>query len=144
MLPSLAHYGKGKIAFAGWDIIGEYTRSRRFVLRDIMSDILNAVDSQPFVYLKLGTKRVEIIPATKDDLLLVNLVNTSEYYYYDWHTTYGEIPPVYDIEIAIKCDKAPKEVTIQPQNIVPQYTYDGKYLNVKVEKLDIHSIITIK
>ena len=141
---ALTNYGKGKIAFAGWDIIGEYRRSRRFVLRDIMGDILNAVDDEPFVYLKSGTKRVEIIPATKDDMLLINLVNTNEYYYYNWHESYGEIPSVYEIEIAIKCDKAPKEVMLEPQHIVPQYDYDGKYLNVKVNKLDIHSIITIK
>ena len=133
-----------KIAFAGWDIIGEYTRSRRFVLRNIMEDILNAVDPEPFVYLKSRIKRVEIIPATKDGLLLINLINTTEFYYYDMHTAYGEIPPVYDIEIAILCNKEPKEVIIEPQHIVPEYCYDGKYLNVKVNKLDIHSIITIR
>lgn len=136
--------GKGQIAFVGWDIISEYYNNRRFVFSYIMKDIIEAVDRKPNAYLKSGVNRVELIPAKKDDMLLLNVINTNEYYYFNPATAYGDIPPVIDIEVAVKCDKPPVSVMLEPEHRVPEYSYDGEYVYVKIDKVNIHTIITVK
>jgi len=136
-------YGKGKVAFIGWNIISEYLEHYNFTLRDIMRTVLDTVEPQPFAYLEKGHRRVEIIPAIKEDKVLVNLINTTESHN-DIHGAYDEIIPLTKLEIAVLCDKEPKKVMLQPEGIIPEYTYDGEYLHVKVENLEIHSIIVIE
>ena len=55
-----------------------------------------------------------------------------------------EIPPIYDLTVAVKCDAAPKSVMLEPEHRPADYTYDGPYLHVKIEKLHIHTIIVVE
>ena len=55
-----------------------------------------------------------------------------------------EIPPIYDLTVAVKCDAAPKSVMLEPEHRPADYTYDGAYLHVKIEKLHIHTIIVVE
>ena len=136
-------YGKGKFAFVGFDMISLYADTRHFVLKDIMANILKSLNQNPIAYLKDGIKNVEIIPAKKDGKLIVNVINTSELYYDEMGKGYGDFPPVCDITIAIKCDKKPENIYIEPTHKPAEYEYDGKYAYVRIDKIDIHSIITI-
>ncbi|MBQ8232861.1 MAG: alpha-L-fucosidase [Lachnospiraceae bacterium] len=141
---AITSYGKGKIAFIGWDIINEYFENKLFGLPYIMKEVLIAVDKKPNAYLKSGPSRVEIIPAEKDEKLIVNVINTNEYYYFDLNTAYGEIPPLYEIEIAVKCKSEPKSIMLEPEHQAAQYSFDGEYAYVTIDKLHIHTIIVIE
>ncbi|MBR2477193.1 MAG: hypothetical protein IKB50_03555 [Clostridia bacterium] len=141
---ALVDYGKGKVAFVGWDIVADYYKPHYFAFADIMRVIMDAVDTEPVTYLKSGTNRVELIPATKDGKLLVNVINTTEYYHDIFTTSYGDIPPICDIEIAVKCDKEPTSIMLEPEHKKAEFTYDGKYAYVKIDKLHIHTIITVE
>ena len=77
-------------------------------------------------------------------LILINLINISELNCDNYGTAADEIPPIYDITIAVKCDKKPKKIMLEPEHIEPEYTYDGKYAHVKVDKLHIHRIIAVE
>lgn len=87
---------------------------------------------------------VELIPAQKDGKTLVNLINTNEFYYDAYKSGFGEIPPLYDVAVSVRCDRAPKSVTLQPEGTVPDYEYQGGRLWVKIPKLDIHTILVIE
>ena len=67
-----------------------------------------------------------------------------EYYVDVYGSGYGELPPVYDLTVAIRAEKAPASVTCQPDNTPADYTYDGEYLHVRIPKLDIHTIIVVE
>ncbi len=141
---AMTKYGDGNIAFIGWDIIKDYCQKRLFIYPNIMKDVLMAVDKKPDAYLQSGSARVEIIPAEKDGKLLINVINTNEYYYFNTETAYGEIPPLYEIEIAVKCKHKPKSITLEPEHKVAQYRFDGEYAHVKIDKMHIHTIITVE
>lgn len=141
---ALKDVGKGKIAFIGWDAFNDYYKYHRFSERDFMRSVLDILDPKPIAYLEDGIKRVEIIPATKDNKLLVNVINSTEIYYESQGNGFDEIPPIYDIVIAVKCEKEPNSVMLQPENITPEFTYDGEYIHVKIGKLDIHTIIVVE
>lgn len=137
-------YGSGKIILIGWDIFGDYNSTHRFSERDTMREILDFAEPKPVAYLEDGTKRADIIPTEKDKMLVVNVINTIEHYYDYWESGFGEIPPLTDITVAVKTSAEPAQVRLQPENITPEYGYDGEYIHVKIPRLDIHTIIEVK
>jgi len=138
----LNSYGKGKAVFIGWNIISEYKEYHNFVLRNIMRLVLDTVEPTPYAYLEKGLHRVEIVPAMKEDKMIVNVINTTEID--DPQEGYDEIVPLHDLVIAVRYDHAPSSVKLQPEGISPAYTYDGTYLHVTIDKLEIHSIIVVE
>ena len=136
-------YGAGKVVFLGWNLISDYKKTHRFAERDSLRRILDLVDPNPTAYLESGMQRADLIPAEKDGKLLVNVINSVEHYVEVWGSGYGELPPVYDLTVAIRAEKAPSSVTFQPDNTPADYTYDGTYLHVRIPKLDIHTIIAV-
>ncbi len=137
-------FGKGSVTLIGWDMIADYCEKHRAFERDTMRRILDTVDTKPWAYLEKGTNSVEIVPLKKDGKLCVSLINMIEYYSDVYGSGYGEIPPLCDLTIAIKTDKAPQSVTLQPENITPNYTFDGEYIHVDVEKFGVHTIIVVE
>lgn len=76
--------------------------------------------------------------------LLVNLINTAEYYYDVYGSGAGELPPAYGLTIAAKADHAPASVTLQPEGRPAEWTNRDGYVHVKVPKLDIHTILVLE
>lgn len=140
-----ARCGKGKVVLIGWDVFTDYGKTRNFGERDFMRRVLDYADPEPTVCLKSGTRRVELVPAEKDGKLLVNLINTAELYYdLDHDKMDGDIPPLMDLEIAVRCPEEPKSMWLEPEHIRPASTREGDYLRVKIDRLDIHSVLVIE
>ena len=137
-------YGEGKVVFVGWDIFTDYERTRLFSERETMRKILDYVEPNPAAYLEQGPKRVEIVPAVKGETILINLINTNEFYCDKKGCAFDDIAPVCGLTIAVRCEHAPASVMLEPEHIPAQYTYDGTYLHIDVDRVDIHTIIEIK
>lgn len=136
--------GKGRVVFVGYDLNANYVKHHSFECCTVMRKILSFVDPAPNAYLESGIHRVDLVPSTSDGKLLVNLINTTEITCDEGCNAAGEIPPLYDLTVAVKCPTAPKSVTLEPEHRPAEYTYDGQYLHVKVEKLAIHSILVVE
>ena len=137
-------YGKGRVVFVGYDLNTAYINFHYFECCVVMRRILSAVDPTPNAYLESGIRRVDLIPATNNGRILVNLINTTEITCDVGSHAADEIPPIYDLTVAVKCDTAPKSVMLEPEHRPADYTYDGTYLHVKIEKLHIHTIIVVE
>lgn len=72
------------------------------------------------------------------------LNNKAEYYCDDFGNAMNEIPPIYDLTVAVKCDKKPESVMLEPDGEVAEFTYDGKYAHINLKKLHIHTAIVIR
>lgn len=136
--------GLGNIVFIGWDIFSDYNSNHRSLESNSMRRILDTIDPKPVAYLEKGLRRAEIIPAEKSGRLVINVINTNEYYYDTYGSGFAEIPPLTDIVVAVKTVSAPKHVRLQPENTAPEYSYDGEYIHVKIPRLDIHTIIEVQ
>jgi len=138
-------YGKGSIVAVYYNIFEIYNNAPDFYARNMMSDIIDNLDEGKFIEYK-GQKFVDIVTSTKDGKLLINLTNTSGIYSEIRLRAYDEIQPIHDIEIKVKLEKAPSNVILMPENMIPDYNYDpkSKKLTVKVETLHIHSIIMLE
>lgn len=139
-----APYGNGKIFLIGFELVSLYAKTHDLEEKDIMRRVLNSAVPEPAAYLEQGVRRVEIIPAEKDGIMLVNLINTSEFYYDTNNETADEIPKIHNLTIAVKYSRAPEKVMLEPEHREAAFTYDGKYIHIKVDELHIHTILTIQ
>lgn len=137
-------YGKGNVVFVGFNLLDRYYWTDSYELLGIMQRILLFTDKEPNAYLESGKGRIEVVPAMKDKIKLVNIINTTEHRYDKFVHAPGAIPELYDLTVAVKCDAEPQKVMLEPEYVEAEYTYDGKYAHVKINKLHIHRIITVE
>ena len=136
-------YGKGTVIAFAWDMFEGYYRNITFTVRDLMNEALSLTEPEPLAQLYEGVKTVDIIPAQKDRKMLINLINTCGIYLENRLQTYDEIAPLYNIKIKVKAQK-PQKITLQPENKIIPFEYDGKNITFTVDKLDIHTIAVIE
>ena len=110
--------------------------------RDIIRAVLDVADSDAYAYLCAGIPRVDIITARKDGKLIVNVINNTEYYFDDKGFGYGEIAPLADVTVSIKCANEPRSVRDLRGNSL-SYTRVAGRIEVKLARVDIHEIITV-
>ena len=139
-------YKNGNIAAIYYNIFEVYHNAPDFYARNMLSGLIGELGGGGFIEYR-GPGAVDIVTAKKDGKLLVSLINTNGIYSESRLRAYDEIPPLCgaDIEITVKAEKEPSEVRLQPEDKVPEYTYDpiSKKLTVKPGSLHIHSIIAI-
>ncbi|MCL2517373.1 MAG: hypothetical protein FWF15_02305 [Oscillospiraceae bacterium] len=142
---SKTKYGKGNIIAVYYNIFELYSQAPDFYVRNMISKIIDSLDTEKFIEYK-GQKFVDIVTCTKDGKLMINLTNTSGIYSENRLRAYDEIQSMINMEISVKTESEPKSVMLQPENIVPAYRYDSaaKKLTVKIDRLDIHTIVVIE
>lgn len=138
--------GKGALYCIGWNLITEYSAHYSFLGRDLLRSVLDKADPKPEAYLEDGIRYAEIIPAVKDGkkiVSIVNMIDSQDIINMDisYHRNKGAIPPILDLTIAVKYDKAPTKLWFEPEHKELDFTYDGEYAHVKVPRVDIHGII---
>lgn len=131
-------YGKGSITYIPFDLGSFYFHSCNFIYQNYLTEVLNGL-SAPFV--KLNAKRVDITMQENDGGVYLNLVNMNQGRNNLTYNVYDEVPPVYNLEI--KINKAYSKVSMP---LGEQFTYSvsGDTTTVKMDKLDIHTIIELK
>ncbi|MCL2813235.1 MAG: hypothetical protein FWD23_01400 [Oscillospiraceae bacterium] len=140
-------YKTGNIAAIYYNIFEVYHNAPDFYAKNMLSGLIGELSGDRFLVEYKGPGAVDIVTAKKDGRLLISLINTSGIYSESKLRAYDEIPPLSGdgIEITVKADKEPAEVSLQPENKTPEYAYDpiSKKLTVKPGSLHIHSIISI-
>jgi hypothetical protein len=88
-----------------------------------------------------SARDVDVVVATKNGKLQVNLVNTS-----GPHRTepiLSSIAPVGPLTVSVRVPKRPKKVTLEPSGLLFEASYrDGK-LSVTVPKVEIHEVLVL-
>ena len=92
----------------------------------------------PFV--TVNAKRIDITMQEADGGIYLNLINMNQGRNNLTYNVYEEVPPIYNLEI--KINKAYNNVAM-PLGENFTFTVDSNTTIVKVDKLDIHSIIEL-
>ena len=138
---TVTNYGNGKIAGIYFNT-GAYQRNKSMVVRDFIGSVINEVFTPSVkVY---GSRQIEVSLMRKDDKLCVNLLNVSGNHSDIHYMNFDEITPLSDITVEIVCESEPRNVYIEPEHKAAVYTYENGKITVKLDKLHIHTIITIE
>ena len=116
-----------------------------FYARNMMAEIIDGLGLETCVDYA-GQKFVDLVTAKKDDRLLVSLINTGGIYNEARLQAYDEIQPLANLTITVKTGRPPKSVTLQPENIAPNYCYDAasKTVTVTIYHLHIHTVVAME
>jgi hypothetical protein len=125
-----------------WVNTGEkYLMAQRCVIRDLWGKMVKSVFT-PMVRVS-GTHHVDVNISRKENDLLVHLINTSGSHGSEHTYIYDEITPLHDITLWIDCPVKPKAVEAVPGTPM-QWHWEGGKVHVKLEKLDIYTIIALQ
>jgi len=139
---SIRTFGKGKIA-AIWMNMGErYINGATSLSHKFMGGLVNELFEQPIVKVT-GSKFVDVSVNTKEEALLVHLVNTSGPHGDNQIYVFDEIPKIGPLNISITCC-APESVVLQPEGTPLPFDYQDGSVRLVLDRLDIYSIIEVK
>lgn len=137
---SITNYGKGRIAGVYFNT-GAYAKTKTAVVRKFIGSLIGKL-FEPAVKLE-SIEPIEIAVMKKDGKLCVNLLNLGGNHSDPTYKNFDRIPPVYDIDLSIKYPSEPESVMLVPENEILEYSYNNGIINLTLNELHIHSVITI-
>ncbi len=147
--PSSGKYGgAGAICgrcgiYIAWDIFTDYAENGELIAKRLVCDALDILlCGAKALVTDLGSMGVASLMEQKEENRLV------AHLLYAVPTKRGksveiieDIYPVYNTELAVKMDEAPKKVYLAPQKEEIPFTYEKGYAKVNVEKIDCHQMV---
>lgn len=139
-----SNIGKGAAISLATDLGDVYMSNQSSAIRSFARSLLSSADFEPTVRVSgESSDYVEAVVTQKDSRLIVNLLNTAGPHAVSAVRSYGQIPPLYNITVDIRSEKAPIRVisSPEPHPMTWKYSDDTKTLTVSLSKLDIHTSI---
>lgn len=113
------------------------------LLRDFIDGLVERMDLPWAVELD-APHRLELIIRRRDDALLVNLINRGAGEALSpRRVVVEELPPVEHVTVRIRRDERPASVTVVPEDRPAEWRYDDGIVTIKLERVDIHSVVRI-
>jgi hypothetical protein len=134
--------GKGQIAGIYFSL-GEYRCLKSPAMRRFFGEILSRMLPDPIVKVS-GSHLVDVSLMTKSGKLCVNLINLGGQNGSSVNKTFDEIPPLFGLELEIAFDRVPKAVFVEPGHSTPDFTYANHTIRLTIDRLDIHSVVTVE
>ena len=136
--------GDGELISLAVDLGNVYAANQSSAIRSFAKGLLNSIGFEPTVKVTSeASDYIEVVLTRKDSKLCVNLLNTAGPHAVSAVRSYGQIPPLYNIDVQIKYDKKPNSVIAVPSTHNIEWKYENGQINLKLEKLDIHTCIVI-
>ena len=133
--------GKGKIGFLPFPVGEAYEKKGEESVRKKVDAAVRTLFPNPLVEVN-GSPWVDVSVSQLNGKRLVHLVNTS-----GDHKGAGiirAIDPVGPLQVAIRSDKKPSKITLQPAGTTCDFTYTDGKAKVTVDKVEIYDILVIE
>lgn len=134
--------GKGKIAGIYFDMGQQYISGRTAGACDFVKRTVSKLLQKPELTV-IGSRNIEVALRRNCGKKEVVLLNCSGPHSDPNTFTYDELLPICDITVKVKTENKPEKVVRQPENLQLDFEWDGEYTVVKLEKLEMMSVITL-
>ena len=138
----IGKFGRGTVCALSFDLGMVYRTNKTPVIRAFVRTLLKRTGFEPRVKVT-GSGFVDVTLMQKNKCLMVNLINYAGTHNDTYYRTYDEIPPLYYLKVSVKCDM-PKKIYLEPEHKRLEFTYKNGEAHFTVDKLEIHSIVTIE
>ncbi len=139
---SVTQLGKGKIAAIYFNAGTSYNEYKTFVIRDLVNETIDNLFTDKIAEIS-GSKLLHVAVNKLDDRIYINLINVAGNHAGQNTIGYDEVPPLTEIEVAIKLESRPWFIKLQPGGKNLKYNYsDGRYI-VKIPEIALHSILEV-
>ena len=140
---TITKYGKGTIASTCLNLGERYVYATSTVARDFLDGLVRELFPDPVVEVT-GSHFVDVTVNRIDGALTVNLVNTGGSHNNERVVTYDEIPPAGPLNLTIRVEQKPRNVTLEPAGKKLSYTYTDGVIYLTLPVIEIHDIIVIE
>ena len=140
---SITNYGKGKLAATYLNLGERYRNGATVVGREFLQALVRELMPEPLVTVS-GSRYVDVTANRKDGKLAINLVNTAGPHGNGKVFVFDDIPAVGPLSVAIRYDKKPDKVSLEPHGRQIDYTYHQGEIRLIVPRLAIHEIIVVE
>ncbi|HEY5140955.1 MAG TPA: hypothetical protein VIJ25_16805, partial [Methylococcales bacterium] len=134
-------FGKGKIAAVYVNLGERYVKNKNIVTRDFVNDLVRRIFN-PLVDVK-GSHDVDVIVNKQGEKLAINLVNTAGPHADMSIETFDEIPPIGPLELTIRSEKRPRNITLEPSHVRLKFEYKNGIAKVVIPRVEIHDIVVL-
>lgn len=143
-LPAVAV--KGNVAYIGWDIFRAYATEGHLIFKEIFAYLVEKLlGNEASVKASLPDRGIVTLTRQADE-------NRSILHLLFAHTTVRgkstevieDTVPLYNVACAVKSEKAPSAVTLEPQGESIPFEYSDGFTRFTVPEVDIHAMICIK
>lgn len=138
---TITDYGDGQICGVYFNT-GAYQKTKTTVVRKFISALIDKM-FEPIVKLE-SIEPIEIALMRKDGKLCINLLNLGGNHSDPSYKSFDRVPPVYDINISIQYPNEPESVRLMPDDEILEYSYSDGKIELTLNDLHIHSIITVQ
>ena len=137
--------GKGDAVGLAIDLGDVYRENQSSAIRELARGLLDTVGFKSIVRVSgESSDYTEVVLTQKGERLCVNLLNTAGPHSVSAVRSYGQIPPLYGLEIKIRSEREPSRVESVPEPYAIEWTWESGEITVKLEKLEIHTCITVE
>ena len=138
----LCPYGEGRIVAVGADIGTSYHEAVQGALCDFARSVLSRL-YRPLVEVRHVVGTLEINDLRKDGKLLVQLVNANGCHRAMTVLTEDSLPPVLDVELAVRQERKPAAFRLQPAGLDLDFNWADGVAVVRVPKVDVHAVVEV-
>lgn len=142
---TLRTVGKGRALYVAVDPFAAYRHEGHHLARLMLTRQMDI--AVPRLQRRISAEKplhVELSLQREGDRLVVHLVN----YFAQKRTTVlvhnEEVMPVHNSVVHVRADTMPRRVSLQPEDINPEWTYTGNVVTVHVTELRLHTMIVIE
>jgi hypothetical protein len=140
---SIAPLGRGKIAATYFSFSQGYLNQRSETSRAFLNELARRLFPKPLVEVK-GSSDVDVAVARLGNRLVVNLVNTAGPHADVQDPIHDSIPPVGPLEIAVRAEKKPSRITLEPGSQPLSFEFRDGAAQLKLPRLEIHNAIVVE
>ncbi len=136
----------GNTAYISYALFNEYFKMGNIYTKEIVNNVIARLLGDD-VSVKSTLSAQGILTLTKDkkeNRLLVHTLYASPVKRGENTEIIEDILPVYNIDISVKSDEAPKSVRLVPENVNLEYVYKDGRINFTVPKIDCWQITEIQ
>lgn len=134
--------GNGVISGLYSDIGDYYYKNSSDLLKDVIKDIMLKLFPAQTINV-LVDKKVHVNYSEKNGRRFVHLVNADHIKPFMYAEYYEQFIPLNNINLSILLADQPQRIILQPENKEIPFNYSGGKVNLKLDNLDIYSILEI-
>ena len=136
-------FGKGNIAAIPENLATEYATKRDPAVREKIVKMVQLLFPKPIVEVK-GSEFVDVVVNRKDGKLGIHLVNVSGPHADSAHPIIDSIEPIPSLEVSIRLDRKPNQITRQPSGTACKFTFENGIARLTLNNLEIYDILVIE
>ncbi|HJN14772.1 MAG TPA: hypothetical protein QGH10_04750, partial [Armatimonadota bacterium] len=141
---TVAKHGEGMVGAIYGPIALVYFQTHHFALREFISNVTQRLFPTP-LFATDAPASVDIsLRKTAKRKLSLHLLNLTNAQRAGGFLSADDIPPVGPINVLLRLDRKPREVTWEPSGRKLKFEYSRKLLEAKIPKLEIHGVLVIR